>query len=180
MKRYRCRYGDGYTTLTEDEIVEWATDKANQILHHRYKAFANEWDDLRQEALMAVLRAMDRYKPTGDVRTYLGRVMAYRIRDEASKIWRYRQRVQALLDELPDECMEYELATQIDKQRYIEQLKQRLNAKERKVIDLNLSGYSDNEIGGMLKIKKADRPKELKAIWRSIASKAKAYRRTND
>lgn len=38
---------------------------------------------------------------------------------------------------------------------------------------MNLAGYTDREIAGALKIKKKHRTSEMKALWNSIAAKAK-------
>lgn len=172
-KRYECILDGQRRCIDESELLRKAAEIADGILKKTYPSFKDSHEDMKQEALAAVVRGMQRYKPTGDVHGYIFKIVAYKIRDEAGKIIRYRKHVQQLTDEMADSIEAPTPPDSKDKRRYIEQLKKQLTPRERRVINMNLAGYTDKEIAGALKIKKKHRTSEMKALWNSIAAKAK-------
>ena len=177
MTKYRCIWGDGVKTFTEQELVTWMQNRADVLLRKRYPAFQSDWEDLKQEAVIAGYRALKRYEPIGDIRAYLGRCISYKIRDEALKISRYRNRVQALTDELANTEWEETSTVAADREKFIAKIMARLTAKEQKVVQMTLHGYTETEISRALKIKRSAQKKELKIIWGEISRKAKEIRR---
>lgn len=177
MTKYRCIWGDGFKTLTEQELVTWMQTRADSVLRKRYPAFQDDWEDLKQEAVIAGYKALKRYEPIGDIRAYLGRCISYKIRDEALKIQRYRNRVQSLTDELVNTEWEETTTMAADREKFIAKIMAKLSNKEQKVVQMTLKGFTDTEIARALKIKRSRQKSEMKSIWAEITRKAKKIRR---
>ncbi len=179
-KEYECLHLGKVQFISENMIITWATDMAGVILNVKYSSFEDNHDDFKQAAIEAVLQALPNYVPTGEIKAYISTCINYRIRDEAKKIINYRKRVQALSEELLQECTCDDLDNHIDARAFIKQLTDELTATERRVVELNLDGYTDDEIAVTLKMPSSERKSVMNILWGGITLKAQRIKSQKD
>lgn len=170
---YECLHLGKLQRISEDMIIGWAADMADVILNSKYSNFKDCHKDFKQDAVAAVLQAIPQYEPTGEIKAYIHSCVTYRIRDEANKVLNYRKRVQRLSEELLQGCVCDRIDDSIDARIFLEQLAAELTDTERRVVALNLDGYSDDEIACIIKIPERDRKSVMDILWGGISLKAR-------
>ena len=170
---YECLHLGKLQRISEETIIGWATDMADVMLNAKYSSFKDSHKDFNQDAVAAVLQALPQYEPTGEIKAYIHTCVSYRIRDEANKVLNYRKRVQRLSEELLQDCVCDRIDDGIDARIFVEQLTSELTATERRVVELNLDGYSDDEIAAIMKIPERERKSVINILWGGISLKAR-------
>lgn len=137
-------------SLTFDEIYNEAQPVVCGIIRRKYYGYIAQSDDLTQEVMIDLCGALARYNPDrGTIHDFIYGVAARRISKEVKKINTQRRHSVALSDELAA-CIPAPAQTNDELAQGYEQLIEntsaKLNAYERKVLELKLDGMSNTAI----------------------------------
>ena len=166
----------------EEEIVKLSYEIASVILHKNYGAFESHWEDLTQEIVWSVWKAIPRYNEAkGSLKNYIWSIAEHTLNHEIRQIIRQRENVIELTEEMESQLStpEYDPPEEDPRLADLEKFIPTLTRREKKAVDLKLNGASNVAIYNALykpKPYKKNIGAAMVYFWRRIETKYEKWR----
>lgn len=166
----------------EEEIVKLSYEIASVILHKNYGAFESHWEDLTQEIVWNVWKAIPRYNEAkGSLKNYIWSIAEHTLNHEIRQIVRQRENVIELTEEMESQLStpEYDPPEEDPRLADLEKFIPTLTRREKKAVDLKLNGASNVAIYNALykpKPYKKNIGAAMVYFWRRIETKYEKWR----
>lgn len=183
-RTYRCRTNKGIVDYTDDELIAEAEKIVWDVLHHKYTGYKQYHEDMAQDLLLAITKAMDRYDPAkGMVFAYIKTIVMRRAYSCALMIRRRSSHEARLTDEMEQVLTHRPRLENYELTDWVDRLKERLTDEELIVVQLTMEGADNAEIYAALHPGSPPQPRvgqALAKLWRSIREKAKDLGKPED
>lgn len=180
-RTYNCQTESGRKRLTEEDICLIAQPIINGVLRGRYAHYGADHDDISQEVLIAVLAAMPRYDAErGTIEAFIHGITTRNVSKQVGKINRRQSHEVELKEAIfaPSNEPAFEGNSQEDFESFIEDFEKTLTKKERKALEMRISGAGNTEIYNALNPRKKKKyiGKAMVGFWKRIAEKYDKWR----
>lgn len=184
MRKYECRTDKGRVILTEEELWQFSRPIIRKMLCYKFSYFSREYEDLSQDAMLAVYDAMERYDAEkGSLEGYVYGV-AYK---EVSSRVKTMQRKESKETELTDALaavigyeQTFEAETGNDKsQELVDEFRETLTKPEQTALEMRMDGESNTAIYNALHPRTPRKRigQAMTKFWDRIAVKYIKFRR---
>lgn len=183
-RTYRCKTNQGIVDFTDDELIAEAEKIVWDTLLHKYSGYEEYHEDMAQDILLAITKAMNRYDPDkGMVFAYIKTIATRRACSCALMIRRRKSHTVPLTDEMERTLTHKPRIENYELSEWVDRLKERLTPEELIVVQLTMEGADNAEIYAALHPGSPPQTRVgrgLSSIWASIREKAKELGKPED